>query len=233
MCIAIQSKRGTTPSKKALEISFENNQDGCGYAFAYDSKIIIKKGFFSFDEFYKSYIKDNIQHLNKLIHFRIKTSGKIDRANCHPFLINDEIAIIHNGIIPNFGNKKESDTIQFIDLILRPILNEHGFKILYNPIFKKTIIDNIGQSKLAFINNKGQSYIINESLGNYHKGIWYSNRTYCDNPYSFNYGNYMTNYKLDDYYNNCINCDSYLDIDGDFCVECSDNYDGYGYKPRA
>ena len=54
MCIAINSPKGTTPKKESLRESFESNPHGAGFAFVDDGKIIIKKGFMSFDKFFKA-----------------------------------------------------------------------------------------------------------------------------------------------------------------------------------
>ena len=222
MCIAINSTSGTTPKRKELQTSFENNPDGIGYCFARDGKLIIRKAFFKFEEFYQSYLSDNIQGLNKLIHFRIATSGKIDKLNCHPFKITDKIAFIHNGIIPNYGNDIENDTLQFCKEILKPIFNEFGVNVLKRKSFRKTLVDLIGNSKLAFLDNKGNSYIINESKGHSKNGIWFSNGTYKE--YGNSIGYYSGNYHYKD--NFCLMCDSKLNF-GEFhyCQTCETEYD--------
>jgi predicted glutamine amidotransferase len=229
MCIAINSPKGTSPTKGALETSFDYNPDGAGYCFAKNGKIIIRKGFFSFKSFLKSYQRDDIQGLNKLIHFRIATSGQVDKANCHPFLITDEVAMIHNGIIPHFGNKKENDTLQFAKLVLRPIIKENGVKILLNSSIQKMIIDSIGNSKLAFLDNQGSSYIINEQKGHRHHKIWYSNDTYkTRNSFSFYKSEFTFDAEL------CAECYAELKFDEyDICNYCEElePTNGYG-KPN-
>ena len=229
MCIAINSPKGTTPTKSALKTSFEYNPDGAGYCFSKNGKIIIRKGFFSFESFLKSYQRDDIQGLNKLIHFRIATSGKVNKTNCHPFLITDEVAMIHNGIIPHFGNKKENDTLQFAKLVLRPIIKENGVKILLNPSIQKMIIDSIGNSKLAFLDNHGSSYIINERKGHRHHQIWYSNDTYKERIPIYN--GYYNKTEFEEY-------DEFT-YESNFCSECYlqlefDEYEVCGYceKPE-
>tara|TARA_R100001530_G_scaffold34481_1_gene26963 strand:- start:851 stop:1564 length:714 start_codon:yes stop_codon:yes gene_type:complete len=229
MCIAINSTSGTTPKRRELEISFENNPDGIGYCFAKDGKLVIRKAFFKFEEFYQSYLSDNIQGQNKLIHFRIATSGLIDELNCHPFKITDEIAFIHNGIIPHYGDKEENDTLQFCKEMLRPIFNEFGVDVLKRKSFRKTLIQLIGNSKLAFLDNNGNSYIINEKMGHSKNGIWFSNGTYKE--YGNLVGYYPNNYHYD--YEHCIECDSKLDVgEYEVCNECEDltEYDGWGNK---
>ena len=229
MCLAINSTKGTTPKRDEMLIGFENNPDGIGYCFSKDGKLIIRKAFFDFESFYQSYLADNIQGINKLIHFRIATSGKIDELNCHPFKITDEIAFIHNGIIPNYGSKTENDTLQFCNEILKPIFNEFGIEILKNQSFRKTLIKLIGHSKLAFLDKNGNSYLINEKMGHRKNGIWFSNHTYQE--YGGMIGYYPNDYSYKTEY--CYQCEEKLNKgEYDICFECETEpeHDGWGGK---
>tara|TARA_Y100000004_G_scaffold25752_1_gene26039 strand:- start:805 stop:1521 length:717 start_codon:yes stop_codon:yes gene_type:complete len=216
MCIAINSPKGTTPTTEAMKKSFEANPHGAGFVFAHDNKLKIEKGFMSFGKFLNAYNKAHfgqLKNLNKLIHFRIKTSGKIDYDNCHPFKITDEVAVIHNGIIPNFGNGNVSDTRQFIELVLRPIIKEHGTQVLTNQTFVQSMEDLIGNSKLAFLDNKGNSYIINETLGHYNCDVWYSNDSYKS------YGAYSSYSVIDKPLDGfCDECGMILDRDEEYSI---------------
>tara|TARA_R100001530_G_scaffold24281_2_gene19729 strand:- start:499 stop:1236 length:738 start_codon:yes stop_codon:yes gene_type:complete len=233
MCIAINSPKGTSPTKNALENSFDYNPDGAGYCFANDGKLIIRKGFFDFDSFLKSYQEDNIQGFNKLIHFRISTSGQIDKRNCHPFLITENVAMIHNGIIPNFGNKVENDTLQYVKLVLKPIIKEGGVKVLLNPSIQNMIIDSIGNSKLAFLDHKGNSYIFNEKMGHRNNSIWYSNNSYKETYPINNYGYGFKPEEDDIYLNPYITCqecfNELVNNEYEICDSCDElDLDGYG-----
>ena len=225
MCIAINSPKGTTPKKESLKESFKNNPHGGGFAFVDDGKIIIKKGFMDFNKFFRAYNDANLQSKNKLIHFRIKTSGKINYENCHPFMVTDKLAMIHNGVIPNFGNDKISDTREFISMVLAPIIKENGLEVLTNQTFIETMRDLIGSSKLVFLDNKGKSYIINETLGHYNCDVWFSNSSYK----SYNtdtIGNYKSYYNESYYFDdvNCDECGMILDtsFDGSICEFCTE-----------
>jgi hypothetical protein len=137
--------------------------------------------------------------------------------------------MVHNGIIPNFGNKVENDTLQYIKLVLRPIIKEGGAKVLLNPSILNLIIDSIGHSKLAFLDNKGNSYIINENFGHRYNSIWYSNESYMDYE-SVNYYNYGFNASTPNPYSTCQEC--FAELVGDeyeFCDSCDElDLDGYG-----
>ena len=176
MCIAIYKPEDVTISKASLERCFDANPDGAGFMFAEDNKLHIHKGYFKFKTFYKAY-KDH-ETKQALVHFRIKTHGKTDKTNCHPFLVNDGLGFIHNGIITGYGDDKLSDTIQFNNAILKKIVKKHGSMGLFDDPMQELIENVIGYSKLVFLDKKGNFNIMNEDKGHWHNKVWYSNDSY-------------------------------------------------------
>ena len=74
-------------------------------------------------------------------------------------------------------SEKISDTRYFnID-----ILQQLPYK-MNNKTHDKLISSAIGYSKLAFLNNAGEYNIINEDLGSWKRGIWFSNLNHCQAP---------------------------------------------------
>lgn len=175
MCIAILKTKDKILDRKTLEICSTNNPDGCGFAYRNnEGKIIIKK-FMDFESFWKEY--EPIQnHHTMLIHFRIATHGKVELANCHPFKLNNHMALIHNGIISGYGSKTEnlSDTRDFIDKVIGNI----SYKMWKNPSFIKLVGGSIGTSKFVILDNNENYYIVNEDKGTWDDGAWYSNTSY-------------------------------------------------------
>jgi glutamine amidotransferase len=174
MCIAILKPSDKTLDKDLLQTCADNNPDGCGFAYNLDDKIIIKK-FMDFNSFWKEYSKVQ-EGKTMLIHFRIATHGNVELANCHPFKLNNHMALIHNGIISGYGSKTEnlSDTRDFIDKVIGNI----SYKMWKNPSFIKLVEATIGYSKLVILDNKGKYYIINEKKGDWVDGVWYSNSSW-------------------------------------------------------
>ena len=174
MCIAILKPSDKTLDKSLLQACADNNPDGCGFAYNEDDKIIIKK-FMDFNSFWKEYkkVQDN---KTMLIHFRIATHGNVELANCHPFKLNNHMALIHNGIISGYGSKTEnlSDTKDFINKVIGNI----SYKMWKNPSFIKLVESAIGYSKFVILDNSGKYYIINEKKGDWVDGVWFSNSTY-------------------------------------------------------
>ena len=176
MCIAIMKSESKKINKATLQRCYNANPDGAGFMYAEDKKLTVKKGYFTFKDFYKEYKP----HENKqvLLHFRIKTHGPIDKKNCHPFLVNNGLGFIHNGIISGYGDNKESDTIAFNNAILKKLVAKHGNNSLFDDPMVELIENVIGYSKLVFLDRHGNYKIMNEDKGEWKDGIWYSNSSW-------------------------------------------------------
>ena len=176
MCIAIMKSENKKINKKTLQRCYDANPDGAGFMYAKDKKLTVKKGYFTFKDFYKEYKPHEDKQV--LLHFRIKTHGPIDKNNCHPFLVNSGLGFIHNGIISGYGNNKKSDTIEFNEAILQKIVAKHGNNSLFDDPMVELIENVIGYSKLVFLDRHGNYKIMNENKGSWDNGIWYSNTSY-------------------------------------------------------
>ena len=177
MCLAIYKPAGAIIPEKNLENGFLGNDDGAGFAWAKDGILYVKKGIFDLDVMKAQY--DEIKEYPCLIHFRKATHGKVDEANCHPFLFNDgKMALIHNGIL-NIKCSIEglSDTAHFVKLVLEPLVKTHGIPI-NNGALNYLINTSIGTDKMAVMENTGKTYIFNENKGNWDEGVWYSNYSF-------------------------------------------------------
>ena len=176
MCIAIYKPEGKVISQDILKECYDSNPDGAGFMYAEDKKLHIQKGFFSYGSFYEAFKK----HENKqaVIHFRIKTHGKIDTTNCHPFAVNSSLAFVHNGVISGFGDSDHSDTIGFNHGVLQPLVQKWGNLALFQDPMKDLIESRIGYSKLIFLDRHGNHNILNEQKGVWDDGVWYSNTSY-------------------------------------------------------
>jgi glutamine amidotransferase len=176
MCIAIYKPEGKVIDKATLQECYRSNPDGAGFMYSQNKKLHIEKGFFSFDSFYNAYKAH--ERKQAVIHFRIKTHGKIDTANCHPFSVNNSIGFVHNGVISGYGDADFSDTVRFNEAILRPLVNKWGNLALFQDPVIELIESRIGYSKLVFLDRHGNHKIMNESKGQWDDGVWYSNNSY-------------------------------------------------------
>ena len=176
MCIAIYKEKGKVITRETLEQCFNHNPDGAGFVYVKDGKLHMEKGFFTFDSFYEAYLP-HMEH-QALIHFRIKTHGVVDETNCHPFMITNNFAFIHNGTISGYGEKNFSDTYMFNEEVLKPMVKVFGIKSLWQPFMKTVLEDYIGWSKLIFLDSRGNYTIYNEDKGDWVDGVWFSNTSY-------------------------------------------------------
>lgn len=202
MCIAIAKPAGKWVSKEHLYNSFNANRDGAGYAFLHkvSGQMVIKKGYFTFEEFYKEFSKDVDTDTHALIHFRISTAGKKDAANCHPFSLQNG-AMMHNGPCINYssckGDKERSDTRQFAEDFVQTLSKEQIVAI------RPMIESYIGSEKIVFLFNDGEFVFCNERNGQWHEGCWFSNSSFrgyfnqtgtairnYDDSYGHGYGGY-------------------------------------------
>lgn len=174
MCVILVKERGIElPTKGVLESCWKRNPDGAGFMFNNSNKVVIMKGFMTFEEFYlRLQTANEFYHLKEkglVIHFRIATSGLKDKGNCHPYPISNdnldlrksfittELGIVHNGIIRSYNGKDKilNDTQLFIKNDLFE-LNSLDKKFYKNVIFQSMIERLIDGSRLVFLNKKGE-----------------------------------------------------------------------------
>mgnify|MGYP000861196122 CR=1 FL=1 len=186
MCILIlKPKKVSFPEKEILKQCFDNNPDGCGYAWIDRSGIShIRKGFLNFDKFYKDLSKnmEKIMPFDTIIHFRFATHGSVVPGNTHPFPISCDIndlkstnlngrfkIMAHNGVIPSLSHRAKktkndlSDTMVFAKEL--KVLGEN------NPNIK-----NILESGKFVIMDRSGSRRYGKFIED--NGIFYSNDSY-------------------------------------------------------
>ena len=186
MCIAILNtkKAGRLP-KSHIKNSWDNNDMGAGLLWNAKNKLNVFKTY-DYDEYIDKYneLRDDKEIGNIVLHFRIATSGYKGEHNLHPFLVNDKLGFVHNGVIKGLGNKQFSDTYEFNDMLKK---FNHNFTDC--AMTKYFISEYIGYSKLIFLNIDDKYTIINEELGKWADGNWYSNDSYKQyNDFKY-YGN--------------------------------------------
>lgn len=191
MCIAILNN-GVKLSKQELENCWLSNDDGAGMLFIENEKLVVckypnedpyGKAGKSFDEFYTDYLEvyENSSKANKpvVLHFRIATHGFSD-AYLHPFLVSDNVGLVHNGIISGYGTKDISDTAEFaqeIGTLPASMLKDLSFldvEFVFNSIYN--IIGD--HNKVVFMDKNGDFEILNEDKGHWVGNNWFSNDSY-------------------------------------------------------
>ena len=162
---------------KFLENAYRANKDGSGICIATGTELIVEK---SKDWTHEDIIRvlEANPDLPALVHFRWTTHGGNSDANTHPFSLKGGWAAAHNGVIQiPIWDPTKSDTREFLDRYVKPLI--HNGVNLDN----LTVIEQIGKvittaNKMAFLHFSGRSAIVNESVGNWDDGVWYSNYGY-------------------------------------------------------
>jgi len=149
MCIIIYKDYGVSlPDDKVLKTCLETHKNGFGAMWRVGNKVRIIKGLFDLPT-----IKKVLSHIpvesEAAFHFRLATHGNVSAGNCHPFPLtsrNDALtkivgdfdsALMHNGIIYNFGGKNDSlsDTMNFVKHVERTTKRRYNFERM-KPLFK-------------------------------------------------------------------------------------------------
>ncbi len=117
------------------------------------------------------------------MHWRMRTHGKIDLENCHPYdVVPGKVALVHNGILDN-GNAADptkSDTWHFIRKFLMEPIEKHP-DLIHSEGFIKLLGEYIGSNRFVFMDDRGRMSIINKDQGVEHGSLWFSN-TYAWSP---------------------------------------------------
>ena len=217
MCIiVVKDKKTPLPRIEHLKNCFENNPDGMGFMYINHNKVIIDKGYMTYNSFEKRYKKlckkfNNFKDLPLIMHFRIGTAGANSKENTHPYPISDDkrdlhkkyiktdLGVVHNGIIHDYNPAKHqhdiNDTQNFIMNYLYPLYKNWSTFYKNDNILKG--ISSITNSKFAFLDSYGKIKLVGEfesdedgvkySNSNY-KTNWYFNYKYMYRDYDYEYG---------------------------------------------
>lgn len=101
------------PRQSAIDIlkDFEGgNKDGVGYTYIQDNKFITHKTPDSLSDTLKENEESFLSHMPHkgwtIAHLRAASHGDIKYNNTHPFIINEEIAVVHNGVWSEYNIAK-------------------------------------------------------------------------------------------------------------------------------
>lgn len=174
MCLIIASTQGQQIEPDMLQRAAKDNPHGIGLSYVENGMIKVFKTF-SVDKLIKK-LNRSIYPDNKkfVIHFRWGTGGYVDYANCHPYYIQKDIVMCHNGIINiDTPNKNYCDTWHFVKM-----LRDDGFvkADFFVPENQVVIEEFVGKgNKLVFHTDDDNILIYNEAAGVWRDSVWYSN----------------------------------------------------------
>lgn len=195
MCIIVYKPNTSNfPKKDILKNCFSNNDDGAGYMYAVNGKVIIRKGFMKFKEFWDDLGKTRKKYGDNIpcvMHFRISTQAGINPTITHPYPVSDrlddlrqlrsvaDVGVAHNGIIDFTSDYKaldRNDTMSFVLDYLSLIADRKDW---YTDDSKRKLIANlIGvHNKLAILSGDGHCELIGDFISDT-DGCMYSNYSY-------------------------------------------------------
>jgi predicted glutamine amidotransferase len=182
VCLIIAKVKNRVLGRDILEAAFEKNNDGCGFAYADKGKLILKKPFFDFGRFWKAFNKIQ-KGRAAIVHFRIATIGNRSEENVHPFQINENVCMAHNGTLVDWtpddeSKSTKSDSRWFNEAVLIPLLK--AFPNAYTNstiqyLLEKEISTN---NRMALLDSKGRIVILRKQTGEIIDRCWFSNDNY-------------------------------------------------------
>ncbi len=186
MCVAMYCNVGHVLSETQIRTSWSNNPDGAGFAYVDSNGTPQTFRTMQLAEFLSAYrvaTDRNASRSDFVVHFRLATHGKTNVDNVHPFHMDGQTLVAHNGILPTptLGDGR-SDTATFVQDYL-PKLGATWFDV---PEMWELVSEYCVGSKLIILTTNPDAqrgaYIVNESDGHWSDdgGIWFSNSTYCD-----------------------------------------------------
>jgi hypothetical protein len=186
MCLLIVAPAGNRVSRRHLKEAFRINDDGAGFMFdlpgsmnkSGQDRVKIFKGWFGFRQFYKDLrtCERAFPTSTFVIHMRIGTSGSKTADNCHPFRVSSDAGFAHNGVMFGLGDSKRSDTREFVEEALCKLPSKFWENKDIMAALDKCAV--ASSSKYVLLLGDGSFFILNEDLGHWYNGCWFSNKSY-------------------------------------------------------
>jgi len=194
---------GVMPNLSHLENGARTNRDGHGFAVIVGDRIERGRGM-SADAVIEAFDKVRRAHPESyaIFHSRYTTHGLTNEANCHPFFVagDSRTVLAHNGILPQGAQPLKGDERSDTRILAEDLIPAGVFGHLTNRRARRRLARWMGiekyPNKIAILTVDPRygrnAYLINEHLGEWKDGIWYSNSGWCDfrTRYGGSYGYY-------------------------------------------
>jgi len=194
MCIIASVPAGKSIPAEHLSNMWDNNRHGGGIGYIDENNVVQIEKDMTKDGFMKKYEDISRKYGNRdmVVHFRIATAGSVCLDNTHPFRVNKQTVMAHNGILPDFFDPPKKSDLSDTRFMIETLLSRLDMTALDDSWFCDMLDELINSdgypNKLVFLSNdkrlKKDSYIIGEKLGTWDNGIWYSNTSFQAKPWS-------------------------------------------------
>ena len=224
MCVIVTKPMGAAmPPDNIIESMWTSNPDGAGFAYAFNNKVYVEKGFMKLKDLtnalaglekrMKASANLTLDDISLLIHFRITTHGGTKPELTHPFPISRDtsyllsldyqadVVMAHNGIISTVtATAQNSDTTQYIRDILVP-MKQSNRRFMENKHMLEIIENTINSSRFTFLDKHGEFHFVGDwKTDEATPGCLYSNLShnyYVPSKYdTYGYGSYLDDYHL-------------------------------------
>lgn len=200
MCVIIEKTPGQTFPAQKIKSACKTNRDGFGYMYVCPetNRIVVNKVLTSSAEEAAEKINqlfEELKNLHVIFHLRYGTHGARSEANVHPFqVLNKEehgrdVWMMHNGVIniksSNPEDKDKSDTVIFMEYIVRPILAAAP-DLLHTHAFHQLVGEYTSGSRLLFLDDTGK--IMRTGTWHVVDGLACSNNSYFNDTWSASRG---------------------------------------------
>lgn len=208
MCLIVQCNKDIPVTRAFVEDVLKRNDDGFGAMWVEDNRIHHYKCINpKLDEVMEK-IKE-IEQYGPYLHFRMRTHGKIDHTNAHPYYCGHGIYVMHNGVLSTSTKSDESlsDTWHFIDQVVKPLFNQarNAHDLLRDIAFTTVIKAYAGYSNRLVFMDRGGAILVNHDswvqITNEHTGCagLYVSNSYAWNERSFDPPKQATAYTRNKY----------------------------------
>jgi gamma-glutamylcyclotransferase (GGCT)/AIG2-like uncharacterized protein YtfP len=167
MCWLVVKKAGNKVNTEYMDEAQKMNKNGYGVAWHENGYVQVYKTF-NYEQFKKVCVA--LEDNTLVIHLRNTTKGGTSYANIHPFETPTGV-LFHNGTILSLGK----DVTKSDSRVLAETISECNYEKIEDilPLVQGYVNDSI--NRLVFFEDEGSIVIVNEHLGSYEDGDWYSN----------------------------------------------------------
>lgn len=185
MCLIAFTSTKERLNKDYLRRAHNRNSDAWGIMYPMAGKVQMSRGTGLHGEF-DAALRQVPTGAPVATHFRFTTVGSKSLDMAHPFdvLGDGSLAVMHNGTFDQFSDwhSETSDTAMFCEEILKPQLSEMPY-LLDNDAWRVALGKMLGgDNKLAFMRGDGKTFLVNQGLGFWENGVWYSNEYSVEEP---------------------------------------------------
>lgn len=167
MCLIIRCEQDKELKLHHFKNMYRRNDDGYGFMWVQDNAINgLKRSDATVDELYEKY--KELKEFNPVIHLRMRTHGKVNEENAHPYYCGYGIWLMHNGVLhhPSItSNHDMSDTWQFIEQTLNPLFKQtkNPHVLIRTEAFKHLMEGFIGSGNRVVLGDRGGFVYFNEN----------------------------------------------------------------------